>query len=198
MFDKTIITVWLSEKPTPSDIQQWISTHEIPGFTHKLITLDNLPRGIKYVDRAVERKNWAKAVDYFRTWYLWTYGGIYLDADIEVVDSSFLEHLVNYMEREGGPSLLCEREANGFIANSFLMAFSGQLYLKRFMERIEKAHGEDDEVWNCGMGAWTDFIHQKACIPADKTVLVLEPWTYFGSHMIHHFLRSWKKPNQSI
>ena len=199
MIPKNIFTIWLSQKPIPILLEKWINTHKVLGFTHTLFTLDNIPR-IPYVDQAVCNKNWVKAADYLRMWLLFHHGGIYLDADIEVIDPGCFEQLVQLLEKDEGLQLLCEREANGFIANSFILAKPGCLILKQFMDRVAAEHGVDMEVWNCGMGAWTDYLHGLGLIPGweffqsqDHSVRIFEPHSYFGKSLNHHFLRSWEK-----
>ena len=42
---------------------------------------------IPFTKNALENKKWAFVADYFRVWVLYTYGGIYLDCDVEVRSS---------------------------------------------------------------------------------------------------------------
>jgi hypothetical protein len=41
----------------------------------------------KWVKQAVNHKKWAFAADFIRLWAIYNYGGIYLDADVEVIKS---------------------------------------------------------------------------------------------------------------
>ena len=61
-------------------IQRWSDTN---------IIADN-----QYLRNAIQSKNWAKVSDYVRLWALREFGGIYLDADIELLKP--LDDLLNY------------------------------------------------------------------------------------------------------
>lgn len=45
----------------------------------------NIPTGIPYLDYALQQKMYAFAADYVRMHALFTYGGVYLDTDVEVI-----------------------------------------------------------------------------------------------------------------
>ena len=198
---KIIWTIWLNTSPISDQLQQWIGSHFIDGFSHNIVTLENYTKFLgpdwtnTYVKKAIKNGRFAKAADYIRVLLLYKYGGVYLDADIEIVQPQmFLPGLIKVMEQDKGPSLICERESNGFIANSFIVSFPEQKFLRLFMERIdvEGPKGKDGDTWNYGMGAWTDLIHNEAGVTKDPSVLILPPNSYFGSVLIHHFLKSWK------
>lgn len=187
---RTIFTIWLNETgEMPENIRKSVKTHNYPGYVHKLITLDNCFKGSDYVKKCIENKLWARAADYLRAYYLHEHGGVYIDADMEV--------LMNF-DRFLGYSLLCEREDNGFIANSFICAIKGHRLLKSYMNGIESepfsAEGPLD-TWNAGMGRWTVLL-QEAINAGSPDVAVL-PLGGLRGTMHHGFMNTWKASRPS-
>ncbi len=62
---------------------------ELPDFEIKLWDKTNLPLDLNdYTRTLAAEKNHAYLSDYFRCWLLEKYGGVYLDADIEILDGA--------------------------------------------------------------------------------------------------------------
>jgi len=195
MVPKHVLTIWLNDDPViPDHVVRWISTHQsVRGCTHHLMTLENYPKGIPYVERFIASKQWARAADYLRIHYLHEQGGMYLDADVEV-RLPFFEDLFTLLKERDKPQLLCEREPNGFIANSFIMADAGHPMLKDYMEHVVAnpigRWDQGSETFHMGVGAWTVLL-QAAIEGHDRTVHVLFPDTMFAHRLKHHWLNSW-------
>lgn len=56
-----------------------------PGWQIMKWDETNIPLGIPYLDYALQQKMYAFAADYVRMYALFTYGGVYLDTDVEVI-----------------------------------------------------------------------------------------------------------------
>lgn len=190
---KRIFTIWLNNKKTiPKDIKSYINTHNIPGYEHKLITLNNCYRN-DYVDAAIKTKQWAKAADYLRCHYLVEEGGIYLDADVEVLPRRNFDRILNN-------SLFAGREVNGFISNAVIGATKGNKTLKRYLEEVlSKFKGDDDKVFEAAMEILTPMMEK-------DNATILPPDYFFpydhqnnvtvvtdNSITLHHFKKSWVK-----
>ena len=88
--DKKIFTIWLQESgEMPEMIRRCVESQKIEGYEFKLITLDNCFRDSKYMRECLDSphlsKRWCKASDYLRMHYLLNEGGIYMDADVEIL-----------------------------------------------------------------------------------------------------------------
>jgi len=87
MIEKTIHYIWLGSKEIPerynSFIQGWKKLHpdwEIVKWNEENFDCE----GHSWVKAAIEQKNWSLAADVIRSFVLLNYGGVYLDADIEL------------------------------------------------------------------------------------------------------------------
>jgi autotransporter strand-loop-strand O-heptosyltransferase len=180
---RQIYTIWLNDSlDYPDLIKKCIATHNWPGYRHRLITLDNCNKDSNYVKRCIELRQWARAADYLRAYYLWKTGGIYIDADMEVL-KDFDDYLTS--------PLTCDREDNGFIANSFISANQGNRILKAYMDGLDGKEFDmsADSTWHNGMGAWTVLI-QNELNGGAKDINVLDIGSLRG-RLLHYYSRSW-------
>ncbi len=90
MIPKTLHFCWFSTDKYPPQIQRCIRSwhkylpdYEIVLWDTKRFPFDSVP----FVQRCIELKKWAFAADYIRLYAVYTYGGIYLDSDVEVLQS---------------------------------------------------------------------------------------------------------------
>ena len=195
LIPKIIYTIWLNDdKEIPEKIKKCIGTRELEGYEHRLITLDNCYHN-KYVDECLSRgdvKGWVKASDYLRAYYVYHNGGIYLDADTEVL-KPFDPLLDNRM-------FLCH-EDNRFLPNGMFGAEKGHQSLKRFLEIVDTLDGTNDLVFENGMQQWTPIMY-KARREGEATIY---PPEYFipynwqtgktniteNTYTYHHYDKSW-------
>ena len=90
MIPKKLHYCWFSGEPFPEDIKRCIDSWKkfLPDF--EWIKWDAemaLATNIPWVQQAIEQKRWAFAADAVRLYALYTEGGIYLDTDVEVLQS---------------------------------------------------------------------------------------------------------------
>jgi tetratricopeptide (TPR) repeat protein/glycosyltransferase involved in cell wall biosynthesis len=190
-------SIWLGEEP-PELVKVCLSSHRerLKGWEYRLLTLDNT-RWIEdaYFRRAVEAKRWVKAADRLRLLELQRNGGVYLDADMELLTEIPHSLLV--------PSMLVAREENGFIANSVIGAVPGHPTLGRVLQRMEQADPEDDKVFENGMEIFSREV-DASIAEGDQDILVVGPSVFFPfNHQTHkttftektiayhHFMKSW-------
>ena len=96
MIPKTIHYCWFGPQP-PNDLikrcrESW---HRIlPDYSIKEWNESNSPLDSDYCQVAMEHKLWSKVSNYVRLWALHQEGGIYLDADVEMIKpfDPLLEH----------------------------------------------------------------------------------------------------------
>lgn len=196
---RRIFTVWLSETgEMPELVKKCIKTHEIPGWEHRLITLDNCDRSSVYVQTALAAKKWVKAVDYFKLACLIQEGGIYMDADVELLKPIPDEFLTD--------RLFAGLERNGWIGNGVIGACADNPILKKCLERVEREfRGDDDKNFESSVQVLTETVYAHD-LAAEGVKLhapeVFTPYDHQGktvnvtekSIAYHHFMVTWGYP----
>lgn len=90
MIPKIIHYCWLSNDEYPAKIKKCIDSWKkiLPDYQIVLWNLSNFDiLSTNWTKQAYENKKYAFASDYIRFYALYTYGGIYLDSDVEVLKS---------------------------------------------------------------------------------------------------------------
>lgn len=90
MIPKTIHYCWISGNKFPDKIQRCVDSwhKQLPDYEFVLWDAEKASKiGSRYVDEAIFYKKYAFAADFIRFYALYTYGGVYLDSDVEVLKS---------------------------------------------------------------------------------------------------------------
>jgi len=200
---KIIHYCWLSNDQIPDKLQQCMKSwrEKLPDYEFMLWNFDRFDiNASQWVKQAFAEKKYAFAADYIRLHAVYTYGGIYLDMDVEVVkpfdDLLFMdcmiarEHFGAYMHIEAG----C------------FGAVKGHSFIKQCLELYRNRKFNSDAMYvnlapvKMGMVLTTGF---------KDTISVLTP-DYFSAkshltgiitktentHAIHHFEGSWMPPEE--
>jgi mannosyltransferase OCH1-like enzyme len=81
--------VWVGGKQLPkkyiSYIKSW--TKYNPDFQIIKWDENNIDFSVPYIKNAYKNKNWSNISNYIRLWSVSNYGGIYLDTDVEIIQS---------------------------------------------------------------------------------------------------------------
>lgn len=90
MIDKVIHYCWFGGNPIPKDLQKCIDSwkHFCPDY--QIVRWDETNYDVqknKYMADAYKEKKWSFVSDYARIDIIYSYGGIYLDTDVELVKS---------------------------------------------------------------------------------------------------------------
>lgn len=194
MIPKRIITIWLSDNPVyPELIEKCIATHTIPGYEHHLYTLQNCDKP-PYVAECIKFGKWAKAADYLRMWYLHHDGGIYLDADVEV-----LKPFDDLLEQP----MFVGAEENGFVSNAIVGAVPGHPLIEEYLKIVDDNFKPAGSlIFQPGMFLWTELTRYRHNTADDIRIYPPEYFLPYNHHMdrlqvtpnsytIHHFSRSW-------
>ncbi len=198
MIPKVIHFCWLSGEPYPpivnTCIESWIkylSDYEIILWdTHRIDINSNL-----WLKQAFEARKYAFAADYIRFYALYNYGGIYLDADVEVIKS--FDSLLEEQQFLG-------EEAGGDIEAAVMGAEQGSPWVKECLDYyIDRPFIKDNG--NYDMRPVPLLISE---IVADKKEYIdVKPFYYFSpknfcigdisireeTYCIHHFDGKWVK-----
>lgn len=97
MIPKLIHYSWFSGEPFPAHIQALMETWKkyLPDYEFMLWDAKKLAEvNCTFANEAISVRKWAFAVDFIRVYAVYTYGGIWLDTDIEMFKSfdPFLKH----------------------------------------------------------------------------------------------------------
>ncbi len=174
MIPRRVFTIWLNENPKlPELVQKCISTKYqiLKDYEHRIITLENCDRSSKYVRDCLETKKWVKASDFLRMHYLYTEGGIYLDADCEVLKS--LDGVLDNRMFVAAESKSIGMYANGIVGAEAQHPLIG-LYL---YEVTSNFMGTGDLIFEPGIRLYTDLVYK-----ADKEYLgikIYDPEYFF-------------------
>lgn len=215
MIKKEIYTCWFSETNSkiPPHIQKCIESQKIEGYTHHLITLHDIFSNddllnIKYVRECFNSKHsesvkYVKLTDYVRMYILYNYGGIFLDADIEVLKNknfdSFLETPMFI-----GKELSDPQRGLTVLGVAVIGCEPKHPLIKKWMEEVERDFRGDD---NLNYESSMDVINRLGVGYQDKMTLLepdyFYPYNHFTSNTnitnntiaIHHFNRSWAEKN---
>ncbi len=184
----------------PDLVRKCIKTHKLEGYEH--IWIDNgsiidEEFHTEYFKECVEAGNWGKLSDYLRICYLEKYGGIYLDADTEVLKTfdDVLDHEV-----------FCCEEENMFIANGIIGSVVHHPLLQRYKKLIEENfRGTGELVFQPGMFLWTELVKHSEWTPRVKIYSAewFLPYNHQNNttnitpntHTNHFYLKSWMKKN---
>ena len=192
----------------PDLFKRCIESQETPGYSRRVITLDNCYRGSRYVNEALEAaertgsvKFLVKAADWLRFWHVHDEGGIFLDADFEMAPGKDFNDLT-----DARIFTVFEKPWKD-TCNGVFGAEKGHPLLKEYLDKIESNfHGGGSMVLRPGIQAWNDRVwlahHDnrmeelglRFCQPEEffpvkgaDGKFIITPQT----RAIHHGVRSW-------
>ncbi len=203
MIPKVVHYCWLSDDPVPEDLQRCMDSWKkyLPDYEFVKWDFSRFDKeSSTWVSEAFDRKKYAFACDYIRLYALYHFGGIYMDMDIEVLQSfdRFLD----------GPYMMArERDDQMWIEAGCFGAEKGSPFLGKCLEYYEGKHFvnkdgvmEDtplprimskvylDNGFNFSLHDWHTFTNKSY----DTGVVSVTD----DSFAIHHFAGSWKSPKE--
>jgi len=198
---KRIFTIWLNDDPVlPEIVTQCVESQKIPGYEHKILTLADCPKGIPYLDAALAAKKWVKASDYLRLHELYERGGIYCDADTEILPGKNFDDMLSF-------TLFTGSEDSKYVMNGTLGAIPKHPVIKQCLDELtSKFQGDDEHVFEAAQQLLTPLVYHASDYPDVK---VFSP-EYFcpynhargtinvtaNTRTFHHFAKSWLKEGE--
>lgn len=190
MIPKIIHWCWLNDDPYPKDIEDcmksWkiLQDYSIKKWDFKCEEIMEVP----FVKYLCNNKLYGFASDYVRFWACYTYGGIYIDADIEV-----LKTFDDLLDRDYILS-----ELNGHINAAVVGCAKGHPIFKKLM----------DHFYNITPKEWKGYSVQKVLFELCKEYAPdFLPYNWFDpcigpelyditldTYTIHHAQFSWQTP----
>ncbi len=198
MIPKIIHTAWFGEEMPTTVVKSLISQVDCANqfdYKHKiwdetyLMFEEDLP---EYIKTAVLNKKWVKATDYLRAWVLQKEGGIFLDADMEVLPGKNFDDLL-HME------LFAAREENGFVGYSLVGSEPNHPIWEEYFKQVnEKFTPLDGKNFESSMELFTHIVYGR------KDVEIHTPDYFFpynhqtgiinvtpNTRTFHHFMKTW-------
>lgn len=213
MIPKIIHYCWFGGNPLPKSAKKCINTWRKLCPDYEIIEWNETNIDVfatQYVKEAYQAKKYAFVSDYARLYALYTYGGIYLDTDVEVLKS-----FDDLLENDG----LFGFEEKNFVATSFMATCPKNALIKEFLDtysnRIFKnSDGTVDTTTN--VDVLTKMLYSKGLILDNKKQEIdgnlIFPKEYFSpydyiksinnstknSYCIHWYDVSWLPLNKRI
>lgn len=206
---KVIHYCWFGGNELPASVEKCIRSwkRRCPDYEIKLWDENSVDvNAIPYTKEAYEAKAYAFVSDYFRLWIIYTYGGIYLDTDVEVVRN--FDPLLNHYAFAG-------REGKEYV--NFGLGFGAEKHhplLQAHMELYEDIHyrNHDGSVNKTTLPMYTTMLLSELGFDPDNDCvqevagITVYPTDYFcpiewqtgitrwktsNTYSIHHYNASW-------
>lgn len=136
MIPKTIHYCWFGGNPKPKLIEKCIKSWKKYCPDYEIIEWNESNFDLNccdYVKEAFEAKKWAFVSDYARIWALNTYGGIYLDTDVEIKKNldKFLVHpaFTGFEKKEMPFTAVYGSEANHPLCDTILSSYENRHFV---------------------------------------------------------------------
>ena len=220
MIPKKIHYCWFGKKTLPKDVKKCILSWEKYCPDYEFIKWDEKNFSIRkaplYVREAYKYKKWAFVSDYVRLWCIYKYGGIYLDTDVELINT--LDNLLGYsaffgfecLHPNGNYDIATGLGFGSIKGNPILLSLLSDYQNIPFI----KSDGSMDQLgcprrnrhvfaeYGFELNNKTQVINNIIVLSSDY----LCPITFYDSSSnftentisIHHFAGSWMKEKRSI
>lgn len=169
MIPKTIHYCWFGGNPLPKSAQKCVASWKKYCSDYEIKRWDESNFDINintYVREAYESKKFAFVTDYVRLYAMYTYGGIYMDTDVEVVAS--LDRFLKHRAFSGF-------EEDRFIHTGIMAGEKGFALYKYLLEYYDdksfiKPDGSLDTMTNTGI--ITKMLTEKGFVPNGRFQVV--------------------------
>ncbi len=148
----------------------------------------------EYLKEAIKNEKWVKATDYLRAWVLSTQGGIFMDADMEVLPGKTFDDLLH-------AQMFAGREENGFVGYSLVGSEPHHPLWDEYLKQVnEKFTPLDGKNFESSMEIFTHLAYSGR----HGEVTLLDPDFFFpynhqtgiigvtkNTKTFHHFMKTW-------
>lgn len=219
MIPKIIHFCWISGEPYPEKIRMCVNSWKHVLTDYEIILWDKQRAesiGAKYVNGAIQNNRYAFAADFIRFFALYNYGGIYLDADVEVLKTfDNLLGLRYFVGKENSdnawePAVMGAEAEIPWMKKVLDFWENGNLSFTDFWGRprtpvlpfVCAKQLKDYAIHDCLTIEEWEWSEQFICrFPSDwfspKNWLTSEIVITSNSYCIHHFTATWHATNNS-
>ncbi len=200
MIPKKIWSAWFGDDMPPvvdKSLASQMDCAEKFGYEYRWFSEDSFLKDESlptYIRVAIENKKWVKAVDYLRAWILYHRGGMFLDADQEILPGKNFDDLL-HMQMFAG------REENGFVGYSLVGSQSGHPLWEEYIKQVEKNFAPLDGLnFQSSMEIFTNLAYSAKY----GEVILLDSDFFFpynhqtgiikvtkNTRTFHHFMKTW-------
>lgn len=189
MIPKIIHLCWISGDPYPEKIQICVDSWKRVLPDYEIVVWDKARTETihsRYVNEAIENRKYAFAADFIRFYALYTYGGIYLDSDVEVLKS--FDDLL-------GLKYFIGKENSGNDWEPAIMgAEAGMPWMKKMLEYWHFGNWSFTDIWGRPrMGVLPQVCKKQLKDYTIKDCKTIADWTY-GDDYICRFPYDWFSP----
>jgi len=204
MIPKKLITVWINDDPVlPPIVEKCIATQmamaEKMGWGYFFIDyhsciVQHSFIGESYLRGCLDNGKWVKAADNIRMKELYGGGGVFLDADTELL-KPIPEEWLTY-------EMFVTQEKCGLYANGIVGAEAGSPVIEEYLRRVEDNYkGSGDLIYEPGIRTFTDVVWENIFKKGNKRILVLPAETFHHPDKVippeaighHHMMKSWTR-----
>ena len=152
MIPKVVHCIWFGGNPYPEKVKKCIASwHEyLPEYEFRLWNEDNFDVNTTlFTKQAYENKKWAFVSDYVRLYALYSYGGWYLDTDVEIrkpLDDFLDKKLVLGTDENGSLTALMGSEKGLALWGELLQNYDATSFVNEdgsFNQVVNNAYIED-------------------------------------------------------
>lgn len=206
MIPKIIHFCWFGKGPYPKEFESYLASWKkyCPDYTIMEWNESNFnTESNNYVKEAYSAKKWAFVTDYVRLWAIYSYGGIYMDTDVELlrpIDEFLSNHAFSGYEsvktiptgimggEKGNPiykDLLDEYEGRKFILENgkYNLTTNVEYITNYFVARGLKPNDTEQNI-----AGFVLYPKDYFC-PKNPRTLKIEITK--NTYAIHHFASSW-------
>ena len=203
MIPKIIHYCWLSNDPVPENLREYMQSwkEKLPEYEFIKWDFSRFDKNSSiWVSEAFDNKKYAFACDYIRLYALYNYGGIYMDMDIEVLQSFDTLLDKKYM-------IAKERPDEMWIEAGCFGVEKGDIFVERCLEYYKDRHFvnkngvyEDTPLPRIMSKVYRenmfDFYLYDWHMFTNKSYYTGQINTTKESFAIHHFAGSWKSQKE--
>jgi mannosyltransferase OCH1-like enzyme len=143
MIPKTIHYCWLGPEQRSDRILRCMESWSrfLPDYQVMAWTEETLPLSEPYLQATCARGQWSRASNFVRLYALYEHGGIYLDADAEVI-----KPLDPLLEDECFLGFQRKRKYDHWVNGAVIGAVKGQPFLKRCLDKLRVGFAQNGEI----------------------------------------------------
>ena len=189
MIPKTIHYCWISGDPYPEKIQRCVDSWKRVLPDYEIMVWDKTRAETiksRYVNEAIENHRYAFAADFVRFYALYTYGGIYLDSDVEV--------LKPFDDLLGLKYFIGKENSGNDWEPAIMGAEAGVPWMKNMLEYWHLGNWSFTDLWGRPrMGVLPQVCKKQLKDYSIKDCKTIEDWTYSDDY-ICRFPSDWFSP----
>lgn len=207
MIPRTIHYCWFGENPLPESVKKYIESWKRESSQYTIVEWNeknyDIAKSCDFVKKAYLSRKWAFVSDYVRLDVIYRYGGIYLDTDVELIQS--LDGLIQ--DGKGFMGYENNKQVNTGLG---FAAAKGDKIIREMMNYYEKIEFDETKLDSIKCPLINTLILSRHGLKGNNTLQIIEnlkilPTDYLcpeniytgkksyaeNTYSIHHYAASW-------